>query len=113
MRRALRDASATVRHTVVTDLAESGAGDQTVVDMFGHVSKDMLEHYSHIRMKAKRQAVEALTEWVQNYGPTGFLAGQVEIFANVLLAPQVGSNLLMFVMPGHITLRYMCFQRPT
>jgi hypothetical protein len=26
----------------------------------GHVSKEMLEHYSHIRMEAKRTAVEAL-----------------------------------------------------
>jgi hypothetical protein len=26
----------------------------------GHVSKEMLEHYSHIRMEAKRTAVAAL-----------------------------------------------------
>jgi hypothetical protein len=26
----------------------------------GHVSKEMLEHYSHIRMQAKRQAVAAI-----------------------------------------------------
>lgn len=26
----------------------------------GHVSKEMLEHYSHIRMEAKRNAVDAL-----------------------------------------------------
>ena len=67
------------RHTVVTRLAESGPGDQPIMDMFGHVSKDMLKHYSHIRMEAKRQAVEALTKRVQNYGPTGFLAGRAEI----------------------------------
>jgi integrase len=48
------------RHTFVTDLAESGAGDQTIMDMAGHVSRDMLKHYSHIRMKAKREAVAAL-----------------------------------------------------
>jgi integrase len=48
------------RHTFVTDLAESGAGDEVIRDMAGHVSKDMLKHYSHIRMQAKRRAVEAL-----------------------------------------------------
>jgi hypothetical protein len=26
----------------------------------GHVSREMLEHYSHIRMNAKREAVAAL-----------------------------------------------------
>jgi integrase len=48
------------RHTFVTDLAESGAGDEVIRDMAGHVSKDMLKHYSHIRMQAKRRAVEKL-----------------------------------------------------
>ena len=48
------------RHTLVTDLAESGAGDEVIRDMAGHVSKDMLKHYSHIRTQAKRRAVEAL-----------------------------------------------------
>lgn len=49
-----------IRHTFVTDLAESGAGDEVIRDMAGHVSKDMLKHYSHIRTEAKRRAVEAL-----------------------------------------------------
>lgn len=48
------------RHTFVTDLAESGAGDEVIRDMAGHVSKDMLKHYSHIRTQAKRRAVDAL-----------------------------------------------------
>ncbi len=48
------------RHTLITDLAESGAGDQTIMDIAGHVSKQMLKHYSHIRMKAKRNALEAI-----------------------------------------------------
>jgi integrase len=49
------------RHTFVTDLAESGAGDQVIQDLAGHVSKDMVKHYSHIRTEAKRRAVEALS----------------------------------------------------
>jgi len=49
------------RHTFITDLAESGeASDETIRDMAGHVSKQMLKHYSHIRMEAKRRAVTAL-----------------------------------------------------
>ncbi len=48
------------RHTMITDLAESGAGDQTIMDIAGHVSKQMLSHYSHIRMEAKRSALEAI-----------------------------------------------------
>jgi hypothetical protein len=48
------------RHTLITDLAESGAGDQTIMDIAGHVSKRMLRHYSHIRMEAKRSALESI-----------------------------------------------------
>ena len=51
------------RHTFITDLAESGeASDETIRDMAGHVSKQMLKHYSHIRMEAKRRAVGALVK---------------------------------------------------
>src|SRR5262249_44378450 len=49
------------RHTFITGLAESGkASDETIRDMAGHVSKQMLKQYSHISMEAKRRAVEAL-----------------------------------------------------
>jgi integrase len=49
------------RHTFVTDLAESPeASDETIRDIAGHVSKQMLKHYSHIRMEAKRRAVAGL-----------------------------------------------------
>jgi integrase len=51
------------RHTFITDLAESGeASDETIRDIAGHVSKQMLEHYSPIRMEAKRRAVDALVK---------------------------------------------------
>jgi integrase len=51
------------RHTFITDLAESGeASDETIRDMAGHVSKQMLKHYSHIRMEAKRRAVDSLVK---------------------------------------------------
>jgi integrase len=48
------------RHTLVTELAESGAGDQTIMDIAGHVSRQMLTRYSHIRMEAKRKALEGI-----------------------------------------------------
>ena len=48
------------RHTLITDLAESGAGDETIRDIAGHVSKQMLKHYSHIRTEAKRRALQAI-----------------------------------------------------
>jgi integrase len=50
------------RHTLITDLAESGAGEQTIMDIAGHVSRNMLKHYSHIRMEAKRDALESLVK---------------------------------------------------
>jgi len=48
------------RHTLVTELAESGAGDQTIMDIAGHVSRQMLARCSHIRMEAKRKALESI-----------------------------------------------------
>jgi len=48
------------RHTLITNLAEAGAGDQTIMDIAGHVSRQTLARYSHIRMEAKRRALEAI-----------------------------------------------------
>jgi integrase len=49
------------RHTFITDLAESpDVSDETIRQLAGHVSKQMLAHYSDIRMEAKRRAVDAL-----------------------------------------------------
>jgi integrase len=49
------------RHTLITELAENGEGDQTIMDIAGHVSKQMLARYSHIRMDAKRKALESVS----------------------------------------------------
>ncbi len=57
------------RHTFVTDVSESGAGDQVIQDMAGHVSRDMVKHYSHIRTEAKRRAVEGLTSRIVEVKP--------------------------------------------
>jgi integrase len=45
-------------HTLITELAEGGAGDQTIMDIAGHVSRQMLARYSHIRTETKRNALE-------------------------------------------------------
>jgi hypothetical protein len=50
------------RHTCITKLAESQASEQTLMAIAGHVSRRMIEHYSHIRMEAKRTAVDAIAE---------------------------------------------------
>jgi integrase len=49
-----------LRHHCITRLAEAGVPEQTLMAIAGHVSREMLEHYSHIRMKAKREAVATL-----------------------------------------------------
>ena len=49
-----------LRHQAVTELAERGYSDQTIMSIAGHVSQEMLNHYSHIRIVAKRQALESL-----------------------------------------------------
>jgi hypothetical protein len=47
---------------LITELAESGAGNQTIMDIAGHVSRQMLARYSHIRTEAKRKALEEVSQ---------------------------------------------------
>ena len=57
-----------LRHHAITELAESQASDQTIMAIAGHVSQEMLQHYSHVRLEAKRRAVEALSGDSQEVG---------------------------------------------
>jgi integrase len=57
------------RHTLITELAEGGIGDQTIMDIAGHVSRQMLKHYSHIRMQAKRDALESIVQTPSSSSP--------------------------------------------
>jgi integrase len=50
------------RHTLITQLAESGAGEETIRQIVGHVSKEVLRDYLHVRMKAKRDALEGIAK---------------------------------------------------
>jgi integrase len=51
-----------LRHTVITELAELGVADHVLESISGHLSRKMLEHYSHIRLDAKRKALEMLDD---------------------------------------------------
>jgi hypothetical protein len=48
------------RHTLVTELAESRAGDEVIMSIAGHVWRAMLSRYSHVRMEAKRRALDEI-----------------------------------------------------
>jgi integrase len=50
-----------LRHQAITELSESQASDQTIMSIAGHVSPRMLAHYSHVRLQAKRSALDALS----------------------------------------------------
>ena len=66
-----------LRHTYISRLAESPtASEATIRSLAGHVSKRMLDRYSHIRNEAKVAAIAALEHgavpvpaegWVQNW----------------------------------------------
>jgi integrase len=67
--RTLRDAAGLpglrfhdLRHTVITELLEAGEADHVVESISGHLSRRMLEHYSHIRIDAKKRALDRLDE---------------------------------------------------
>jgi len=49
------------RHTLVTELAEGGAGDEVIMSIAGHVSRAMLSRYSYVRMEAKRRALDEIS----------------------------------------------------
>ena len=54
-----------LRHQAITELAESQASDRTIMSIAGHVSQQMLAHYSHVRIEAKRKALDALAVGVK------------------------------------------------
>jgi integrase len=49
-----------LRHHFVSALAQTQTPEATIQAISGHLSRKMLEHYSHVRLEAKRRAVEAL-----------------------------------------------------
>jgi integrase len=59
-----------LRHQAITELAENGVADATLMGMAGHLSRKMMEHYSHVRMDAKRKAVSVLESGLMQCAPT-------------------------------------------
>ena len=57
-----------LRHHAITELAESQASDQTIMSVAGHVSQRMLARYSHVRIDAKRNALDALSKGSERHG---------------------------------------------
>jgi integrase len=51
-----------LRHTFVSRLGEGRVADSTLTSLSGWMSQKMLEPYSHVRIEAKRRAVDLLTE---------------------------------------------------
>ena len=50
-----------MRHTFISRLAENpSVSEQTIKALAGHVSRQMLERYSHIRTQARQAAIQAL-----------------------------------------------------
>lgn len=68
-----------LRHHVITKLLEDeNVSERTVIELAGHVSRAMLQRYSHIRMRAKKEAVDALTK----KGPQGLARPALTLVKN-------------------------------
>src|ERR1035441_4224882 len=57
---AIVNPTASQRILEVSPLSESGAGDEVIMSIAGHVSRAMLSRYSHVRMEAKRHALDEI-----------------------------------------------------
>jgi integrase len=68
-----------LRHTFITRLAENPkVSEETIRALAGHVSREMLQRYSHIRVKAKREAITALErDCIENSAGGGTKMGTV------------------------------------
>lgn len=76
-----------LRHTCITKLAEGQGSEQTLMAISGHLSRRMLEHYSHIRMEAKRAALDAIASAP---APADFGGGVHQIVHQVAEGQKVG-----------------------
>src|ERR1022692_2400216 len=72
------------RHTLVTELAEGGAGDEVIMSIAGHVSRAMLSRYSHVRMEAKRRALDEVAARQRAADAKGIEEAQRQLESTVL-----------------------------
>jgi integrase len=49
-----------LRHTACTKMGQAGVPEETMKAIMGHMSASMIARYSHIRMEAKRAAMDSL-----------------------------------------------------
>jgi hypothetical protein len=74
----------------------AGVGIHVLESISGHHSRRMLEHYSHIRIDAKRQALDALDEARRGSAANGSRSneprGEAEILTIVEVADSVTSQ---------------------
>lgn len=49
-----------LRHTAATNMGEAGVPEATLLEVFGWMSQALIRRYSHVRLAAKRTAVESL-----------------------------------------------------
>ena len=59
-----------LRHQAITEMAENGVADATLKAIAGHMSNDMMEHYSHVRMAKKKKAVAFLGRCMPSVSPS-------------------------------------------
>src|SRR6476646_4139107 len=76
-----------LRHHAITELAESQTSDRTIMSIAGHVSQRMLAHYSHVRIEAKRKALDALSAGFKSAGYD--TKNDTEPFRAAILSSQV------------------------
>jgi len=53
----------------ITEMAEAGASDATIMALAGHLDRAMMEHYSHVRMAAKREVLNKLESGLMEAAP--------------------------------------------
>jgi integrase len=61
-----------MRHTFISRLAEGQASDATIMALAGHLSRKMMERYSHTRTEWKREAVFMLDRRLSSESPHNF-----------------------------------------
>ncbi len=65
-----------LRHQAITEMAEAGASDATIMAVAGHVDRAMMEHYSHVRMAAKRDVLQKLESGLMEIPMTEDVTGK-------------------------------------
>jgi Phage integrase family len=83
-----------LRHHAITELAESQASERTIMSIAGHISSRMLEHYSHIRIDAKRKALDVLSGKgeVRGYGTNNVTNSNLKAEPEAQIAEKNGGD---------------------